>query len=177
MINFLSQIGEVTLEKIMVSWAFSVHILYPELPVLAITATASQADMKAIQDSLGLKKCMFVVANPDRANIMYTKLFRYGQDVDAIKAILVPVANGLLQLKIQYPLTIVYIPLKLCGFAYKLFEHVLGDKQYFPPGSSKIPANRVFAQTSQMKDEILKQLCSAVCEKISFLSQRKIPRI
>ena len=34
----------------------------------------------------------------------------------AIKAILVPVANGLLQLKIQYPLTIVYIPLKLWGW-------------------------------------------------------------
>ena len=108
---------------------------------------------------------MFVVANIDRANIMYSKLFWHGQDVDAIKAILVPVANGLLQLKIQYPLTIVYIPLKLCGFAYKLFEHILGDKQYFPPGSSKIPANRMFAQfyaaqTSQMRDEILKQLCS-----------------
>ena len=139
--------------------------LYPEVPVLAMTATASQADMKAIQDSLCLKKCIVVVANPDRVNISYTKLFRHGQDVDAIKAILVPVANGLLQLKIEYPLTIVYIPLKLCGFAYKLFEHVLGDKQYYPPGSFKIPANRMFAQfhaaqTNQMKDEILKQLCS-----------------
>ena len=130
-----------------------------------MTATASQADMKAIQDSLGLKKCMFVVANPDRANIMYTKLFWHVQDVDATKAIPVSVANGLLQLKIQYPLTIVYIPLKLCGFAYKLFEHILGDKQYFPSGSSKISASRMFAQfhaaqTSQVKDKILKQLCS-----------------
>ena len=84
-INFLSQIGDVTLEEI--------TALYPEVPVLAMTATASQADMKAIQDSLGLKKCMFVVPNPDRVNISYTKLFRHGQDVDAIQAILVPVAN------------------------------------------------------------------------------------
>ena len=42
---------------------------------------------------------------------------------------------------------------------------VLEDKQYFPVGSDKIPSNRLFAQfhapqTSQMKDEILMQLCS-----------------
>ena len=59
-----------------------------------------------------------------------------------------------------------YLPLKLCGFAYKLFEHVLGGQQYFPPGSASTPANRLFAQfhapqTTQMKEEILQQLCSA----------------
>ena len=40
--------------------------------------------MKAIQDSLELKKCMFFVANPDRANISHTVLFLHGQDVDTI---------------------------------------------------------------------------------------------
>ena len=57
----------------------------------------------------------------------------------------------------------IYVPLKLCVFAYKIFEHILGDEQYFPPGSAHIPINRMFAQfhaaqTSLMKDEILKQL-------------------
>ena len=58
----------------------------------------------------------------------------------------------------------IYVSLKLCGFAYKIFEHILGSEQYFPPGSAHIPISRMFAQfhaaqTSQMKDEILKQLC------------------
>ena len=139
--------------------------LFSEVPVLAMTATASLADIKAIQDSLGLKNCTLVVANPDRKNIVYKKVFRHGQDVDAIQSILMPIARSLLQQKIEYPLTIVYVPLKLCGFAYKLFEHVLGEEQYFPTGSAQIPMNRMFAQfhaaqTSQMKEEILRQLCS-----------------
>lgn len=76
-----------------------------------------------------------------------------------------PIAKSLLNEKTAYPLTIVYLPLRLCGFAYKLFEYVLSAEQYFPPGSAAIPANRLFAQfhapqTAEMKDEILKQLCS-----------------
>ena len=129
-----------------------------------MTATASQNDMTAIQESLGLKNCKLIVANPDRKNIHYTKVFRSG-DADSIKSILIPIAKGLLQEKTSYQLTIVYVPLKLCGFSYKLFEHVLGAQQYFPPGSAPVPANRLFAQfhapqTAEMKDEILTQLCS-----------------
>ena len=129
-----------------------------------MTATASRADMKYIQDSLGLKNCYLVVGNPDRRNITYQKLFRHDQDVDAVQSILMPIAKGLLQQKTNYPLTMIYVPLKLCDFAYKFFEHILGKEQYFPPGSAHIPKNRMFAQfhaaqTSQMKDEILKQLC------------------
>ena len=130
-----------------------------------MTATASYVDIQCIQDSLGLKKCKRVIGNPDRKNIYYKKVFRTGHDVDAIKSILMPTASSLLQQKIAYPLTIIYISLRLCGFAYKLFEHVPGIDQYFPPGATSIPANRLFAQfhspqTRQMKEEILKQLCS-----------------
>lgn len=130
-----------------------------------MTATASCTDMKHIQESLGLKKCKVVVGNPDRTNIFYEKIFRHGDDSDSIKFILMPVAKGLLHAKIDYPLTVIYISLKLCGFAYKLFEYVLGSEQYFPVGSAQIPSNRLFAQfhgpqTSQMKDEILRELCS-----------------
>jgi hypothetical protein len=97
-----------------------------------MTATASRVDIQCIQDSLGLKKCKTVIGNPDRKNIYYKKVFRTGHDVDAIKSILMPIASSLLQQKIAYPLTIIYISLRLCGFAYKLFEHVLGIEQYFP---------------------------------------------
>jgi ATP-dependent DNA helicase RecQ len=130
-----------------------------------MTATASRTDMQAILDSLGLKKCRYIVANPDRKNIFYKKVFRHGQDIDAIQSILIPIAKCLLEEKIEYPLTIVYVPLKLCGFAYKLFEHVLGVGQYFPVGAVHSPENRLFgqfhaSQTPQMKEEILRQLCS-----------------
>ena len=112
--------------------------MFPDVPVLAMTATASRSDMKCIQDSLGLKNCKHIVTNPDRKNICYKKIFRSGQDVDAIQSILIPIAKALQQKKIEYPLTIVYIPLRLCGFSYKLFEHVLGDEQYFPPGCASV---------------------------------------
>ena len=46
--------------------------LFPDTPCLAMTATASQADMQAIKDSLGLKKCRYIVANPDR-KISFTR--------------------------------------------------------------------------------------------------------
>ncbi len=65
----------------------------------------------------------------------------------------------------DYPLTIIYnIPLKWCGFAYKIFESILGSRQYYPCGSMRIPENRLFTQfhlpqTKEMKNEILKQLC------------------
>ena len=130
-----------------------------------MTATASKSDCECIKQSLGLKTCAEVVGDPDRVNITYTKHFRAGPDVDSLVTILTPVAQGLCEKLIRYPLTIIYIPLKWCGFGYKIFESVLGSSQYYPKGSLPIPENRLFAQfhspqTSQMKDEILKQLCS-----------------
>ena len=46
---------------------------------------------------------------------------------------------------------------------------MLGTKQYYPDGSLTIPENRLFAQfhasqTTQMKDQILQQVCSATCK-------------
>ena len=139
--------------------------LFPEIPCNAMTATASRADMNGIADSLGLKNCKCIIGNPDRKNIFYEKVFRHGQDLDAIESILMPIAKDLLKEKNEYPLTIVYVPLRLCAFAYKLFEYVLGVDQYFPISSFPIPSNRLLAQlhapqTNQMKEEILQQLCS-----------------
>lgn len=141
--------------------------IYPDVPVLAMTATANQQDRKYIVESLGLKKCRNVIGNPDRKNIFYEKVFRLGQDLEAMEHILRPIALKLLNDKIQYPLTVIYVPLKWCGFAYKLFESVLGSFQYYPQDSSEIPENRLFAQfhasqTKQMKEQILCNLCSSV---------------
>ena len=53
--------------------------------------------------------------------------------------------------------------LKWCGFAYKLFDKILGDNQYYPSGAKAIPENRIFSQfhapqTTKMKKHILKEL-------------------
>ena len=74
------------------------------------------------QNSLGLKACAEVVGNPDRANIIYSKHFRAGPDVDCLVTILTPITQSLLEELIKYPLTMIYVPLKWCGFAYKIFE-------------------------------------------------------
>ena len=63
-------------------------------------------------------------------------------------------------MNIVYPLTIIYMPLKWCGFVYQIFERILGVNQYYPTGSIPIPKNRLFAQyhapqTDTMKEEIL----------------------
>ena len=130
-----------------------------------MTATAGLADRDCITKSLGLKNCRQVIGNLDRKNIFYKKCFRHGEDCESLKNILNPIAVTLLQEQVNLPLTVIYVPLKWCGFAYKLFDFVLGNKQYYPQGSPKIPENRLFAQyhasqTNEMKAQIISQLCS-----------------
>ena len=131
-----------------------------------MTATATKSDREDIKKSLEMNECCEIVGNPDRQNITYEKHFRVDSDVDSLMSILTPMAQGLLQQTKCYPLTIIYLPLKWCGYAYKIFESVLGQNQYYPEGSMPIPENRLFAQfhspqTKEMKDQTLKQLCSS----------------
>ena len=83
--------------------------IFPDAPVLAMTATANHQDVEGIKNSLGLKKCKHVVGNLDRMKIYYEKFFRHGQDIDAIESTLRPIAKCLLEEKIGYPLTVIYI--------------------------------------------------------------------
>lgn len=108
--------------------------LFSDMPVLAMTATASRTDIQCIQDSLGLEMCKCIIGYPDRKNTFYQKIFCAGKDMDSPQAIIMPIAKALLQQKIDYPLTIMYLTLRLSGFAYTIFEHVLGVEQYSPPG-------------------------------------------
>ncbi len=96
-----------------------------------MTATANNIDRRQIKESLGLENCFELVANPDRSNIFYEKIFRHGQDIDAFEDICRPIAIDLLNMKINYPLTIIYMPLKWCGFVYRLFESILDIHQYY----------------------------------------------
>ena len=106
-----------------------------------------------------------VVGSPNRVNIFYEKVFRVGPDIDAYENILEPIAENLLVQKVDYPLTVVYLNLKWCGFAYRLFERILRSEQYYPQDAHPIPENRLFSQfhspqTVTMKEQILKELAS-----------------
>ena len=68
---------------------------FSQVPVVALTATASKADVKAIKDSLNMKKPLEVIGDPNRANIFYEKVFRKGDDVDFFEELLKPVVSEL----------------------------------------------------------------------------------
>ena len=141
--------------------------LFPHVPVLALTATASKKDRAIISNTLHLKNPVEVLVGPNRPNIYYKKIFRVGPDFESYESILQPIAEGIQKETVNYPLTIVYMSLKWCGFAYKLFDKILGDNQYYPSGAIAVPENRIFAQfhaaqTTKMKKHILKELTSSI---------------
>ena len=58
-------------------------------------------------------------------------------------------------------MTIIYLKLKYCGYAYNLFERVLGDRQFV--GETRDPVGRLFAQfhapqTTRMKKAIIGEI-------------------
>ena len=101
--------------------------------------------------------------NPNRENVFLDKKIRlpnqYG--TASYEEILKPIAEELLQRQEKYPMTIVYLKLKYCGFAYQLFNRILEDCQFV--GDDKEPCSRLFAQfhapqTSRMKVDILNEI-------------------
>lgn len=140
--------------------------MFPNVPLLALTATANKQDQEQIREALGLSNCVQIIVSPDRPNIFYAKYFRKGNDNESIESILKLISLKLLELSSHYPITIIYLPLKWCGFAYALFTSILGHKQYYPEDADAVPKNRLFGQfhapqTDEMKEEILCQLTSS----------------
>ena len=80
---------------------------------------------------------------------------------DSYSAILEPVAEELAMQRENYPMTIIYLKLKYCGYAYALFERVLGENQFV--GNTTEPTGRLFAQfhspqTDRMKKELISEI-------------------
>ena len=138
---------------------------FPSVPVIALTATASKADVIAIKESLNLKSPLKIIGNRNRPNIFYEKVFCNGEDIDFYDELLQPIACGLKKSTVECPLTILYLPLKWCGFAHKYFESYLAQQQYYSSNAASFPENRLFAQyhapqTSTRKAQILTELAS-----------------
>ena len=142
--------------------------LFPSAPILALMATAPKKLIEHLKNKLQVKNPIVLVGNLDRSNIFICKDKRRPSafGAESYDDILLPIARELKLKLINYPLTIIYLPLKWCGYAFKLFLSVLADKSYFPPSNEIRPENCLFAQfhapqTELMKDEIWKQLTGA----------------
>ena len=120
---------------------------FPNIPVMALTATAPPHLLKSLKESLGLKaNCKIVNANPNRVNIYLDKKVRMSthHGFASYDQILLPIAHDLAVQCEKYPMTIVYLKLKYCAYVYNLFERVLGDRKYV--GETRDPVGRLFAQ-------------------------------
>ena len=105
---------------------------FPSSPVVALTATASKANIVAIKESLNLRNPVEITANPDQPNIYYEKIFQKGKDLEFFEECLHNMASELKKNKLDYPLTIMSLQLKWCGFAFKYLSKHLGNEQYYP---------------------------------------------
>ncbi|XP_038057816.1 Bloom syndrome protein-like [Patiria miniata] len=150
--------------------------LFPHTPTAAMTATAPQDYREAIIKSLCLKKPVIISRNPDRENIMYAVKSRLPSThgVQSYYDILYPIAIKLLEERICYPSNIIYMKLKYCGYAHRLFENVLGVHQYYPETCAG-PDHRLFGQyhapqTEEMKQVLLKQLSSQNTCRVVFVT-------
>ena len=107
--------------------------------------------------------CKTVAANPNRAKIYFDKKLRMSNHhaYEGYDHILLPIANELSVQREKYQMTIIYLKLKYCGYAYALFEHILKDEQYV--GETCDPAARLFdqfhaPQTKHMKESIISEI-------------------
>ena len=71
--------------------------------------------------------------------------YRHGQDIDSIENICRTIANDLLAMRLDYPLTIIYMPLKWCGFVHRALWVL-------------ISINHLVHRYKRLKEEILSRL-------------------
>ena len=109
-----------------------------------------------------------VRAPVDRPNIFISKEKRKPNNnvFDSYDDILKPIAEELKVKKFTYPLTLIYMPLKWCGYAFRLFEEVIESKSRtsltdsLSPMESRLYGQFHAPQTTKLKDEFLCQLTS-----------------
>ncbi|XP_028412545.1 uncharacterized protein LOC114535437 [Dendronephthya gigantea] len=139
--------------------------LFPCAPILALTATAPKKTRDMLVKSLNMKAPVTVIGALDRQNIFLCKSKRKPSKSGSksFEEILRPIANDLKKQLVDFPLTIIYLPLKWCGFAFNYFVDILGKESYYPTTSAGNPEHCLFAQyhspqTDAMKKMILEQL-------------------
>jgi hypothetical protein len=143
--------------------------IFPEIPHLATTATATLKSQKTICDQLQLKDPTVISVNPDRSNIFLQSKERPATGEDKLHPILEPLCRELLENKLNMPLTLVYGTLNVCAEGFLFFANILGKKQYFPLGAPPKSENRLFSQyhagyPQHEKDRLINGLINNTCK-------------
>ena len=115
------------------------------VPIMALTATATQSKREKIINSIGLQHPCIVEVNPDRKNILFASCPRPCAKEDRV-AVLAPYVEELKEKRSTMPLTIFYGDLEGCAESFLYFSSQLGESQYEPPGAEKVAKNRLFTQ-------------------------------
>ena len=132
--------------------------------MLALTATSPPSAIERLAKSLCMNSNFKTIQkNPNRENVFLDKKMRLPNQhgTTSYERILIPIAEELSEKRETYPITIIYMRLKYCGFAYALFNRILEDDQFV--GNSRDPSSRLFSQfhapqTAQMKVSILNEI-------------------
>ncbi|XP_078350585.1 uncharacterized protein LOC144635350 [Oculina patagonica] len=137
--------------------------IFPNVPVVALTATATEKTRRLISSSLGMVDPEVISVNPNRQNIFYTCSTRPPTGDDKIEVLLLPYIAKLQVMREKMPLTVIYSNLQVCGECFSVFDRYLGEEQYTPLGSPHLTKNRLFAQfhanyPEKEKNDILEDL-------------------
>jgi hypothetical protein len=120
--------------------------IFPKIPFLAMTATATLQMKKDITTSLGLIDPKHIEISPDRPNIFFSSLPRPDRGDDKLQPILTPLIAELKVKRLDFPLTLVYGNLQVIGECFLFASNMMGPLQYEPVQSSKHSVNRLFTQ-------------------------------
>jgi len=131
--------------------------------MLALTATATLHDIKLLEKNLCLKNPKICKVSPNRKNLFISKATRGSNaaGLEGYDEILLPIAEGLREQREKYPMTIIYMTLKYCGYAYKLFSNHIGN--IYVGSENPSPKSCLIAQFhsslyKDLKDEILSEI-------------------
>ena len=110
----------------------------PEVPLLALTATATETTRKAFQRQLGIKSPTLIIRTPNRDNIKL--MVKTCSDISCFSDLL----EGLRSLRYNFPRTVIYCKsIKDCYELFSYFDSNLGDEGY--ASCPKTASSRFFA--------------------------------
>lgn len=139
--------------------------MFPNIPHLALTATATPDSIEKLIQTLQFRNCYKVLSNPDRPNI-YIEVRRRLPNIkkyEKYEAIMSDIIAEIKEKKTEYPVTIIYCDnLESLGYCFQFLSCEVGNDAYSPVGS-KIPEDRIIGQyhkdyTPKMKHHIISEL-------------------
>lgn len=124
----------------------SLASVFPSIPIIGLTATATNFTKKKIAESLGFIDPIIIEVNPDRPNIFLSSSTRPSHGEEKVSSVLEPLLSELQCKRLACPLTVVYGKLETISTCYAYFSDKMRNYQYEPIGASPIARNRLFTQ-------------------------------